>query len=545
MTGADLLARTLQVWGVPYIATLCGHGLDPFDAACRRTNLRLVDVRNEQSAGYMADACGRLTGQVGVCASSSGVAHVNALTGAVNAFFDGAPMLLITGSGPTRTIGSRHFQDLDHSAIARPICKYVAVIDRAERIPEQLHNAWTAAISGRPGPVQLTIPLDVLNADIDDSTAFVALNRPERPVASGALAAINEAVGALMTSSRPVLVAGSGVHYSQGEFALLRFAQAQSIPILTPIWDRGAVSRPTSVFVGVVGAATGGPEILQDADCVVVVGAAADYRLGYLREPVIKADARIIRIDADLSQLQQGTDAQIRLAGDPALILDQLSGALETAGRGPSTLWLLESRKRCEAFRTQRVAVKSVTAAELHALDIIDAVKAILTDETILIIDGGNIGQWVHQTMADRYPGHWLTCGASGVVGYGLPAAMTARLLYPNRPVILITGDGAFTFTIAELESAARQKLGFAVILADDEAWGITLTGHTRQFGHGITSELGPIAFDQVARGFGAGGVRIQNAEDLPLLIQRASVGDRPMVIHVPIVRSNPSDGIA
>ena len=542
MTGADLIANILQQWGVPFIATLCGHGLDPIDAACRRVGLRLVDVRNEQAAGYMADACGRLTGEVGVCASSSGVAHVNALTGAVNAFFDGAPLLLITGSGPTHTIGRGHFQDLDHAAIARPICKYVAVVDRAERIPEQLHNAWTAAISGRPGPVQLTVPLDVLNAEVDAAVFSGPVNRPKRPMASGDPQAIRAAVDALMAARRPVLIAGSGIHYSHGEAALLRLAKTQAIPILTPIWDRGAISKPTEVFLGVVGAATGGPEILQDADCVVMVGAAADYRLGYLQPPVITAGACIIRIDADLLQLQQGLAEQLRLAGDPALILNQLSEALETAGREPSTPWLTEAQKRRDTFRVQGVAMKTTTGSELHALDLINAVKTILTDETILIVDGGNIGQWVHQTMTNRYPGHWLTCGASGVVGYGLPAAMTARLLYPDRPIILITGDGAFTFTIAELESAARQKLGFAVVLADDEAWGITLTGHIRQFGHGITSELGPIAFDQVASGFGAEGIRVRSADELPSLIKRASVGDRPVVIHIPIVRSNPSE---
>lgn len=542
MTGADLIARTLQQWGVPFVATLCGHGLDPIDGACKRLGLRLVDVRNEQAAGYMADAYGRLTGEVGVCASSSGVAHVNALTGAANAFFDGAPMLLITGSGPTNSIGGGHFQDLDHAAIARPICKYVAVVDQAERIPEHLHKAWTAAITGRPGPVQLTIPLDVLNTEIDDALLSGPSHRPVRPVASGDPSAIREAVGMVMNAKRPVLVAGSGLHYAHGESALVRFATTQAIPVVTPIWDRGAISLPTGVFLGVVGAATGGPAILQDADCVIVVGAAADYRLGYLQPPLIKAEASIVRIDADLSQLQQGLAAQLRIAGDPALILDGLSDALEMAEREPSTAWLTETRSRREDFRLRGVAVKTVTGSELHALDIVDAVKTILTDDTILIIDGGNIGQWVHQTMTDRYPGHWLTCGASGVVGYGLPAAMTARLLYPERPIILITGDGAFTFTIAELESAARQKLGFAVVLADDEAWGITLTGHIRQFAQGITSELGPIAFDLVARGFGAEGIRMQSSDELPSVIKRASLGDRPTVIHIPIVRSNPSE---
>jgi acetolactate synthase-1/2/3 large subunit len=165
-----------------------------------------------------------------------------------------------------------------------------------------------------------------------------------------------------------------------------------------------------------------------------------------------------------------------------------------------------------------------------------------MTDDTVVIIDGGNIGQWVHQILCDRYPGHWLTCGASANVGYGLPGAMAARLSYPDRPIILISGDGALTFTIAEFETAARQRLGFVVLLADDEAWGISLTGHEREFGVGITSELGPIRFDQVAEAFGAHGVRIARAYEIAPAIRQGFRSDRPTLIHVPVVRSNPTD---
>ncbi len=161
MNGAELLARELRRRGVRHVATLCGHGMDPLDEALDRTGIRMVDVRNEQTAGYIAEATGRLSRKVGVCAVSSGVAHVNAMTGVVNAHFDGAPMLLITGSGPRETIGLGHFQDLDQVALADPICKYSKLIDRPERIGQYLHEAFSAAISGRPGPVHLTFPLDV------------------------------------------------------------------------------------------------------------------------------------------------------------------------------------------------------------------------------------------------------------------------------------------------------------------------------------------------------------------------------------------------
>ena len=168
------------------------------------------------------------------------------------------------------------------------------------------------------------------------------------------------------------------------------------------------------------------------------------------------------------------------------------------------------------------------------------AIHEASTDDTVLLVDGGNIGQWFHQLLPGRYPGHWVTCGASGVVGWGLPGAMAARALYPDRPVILLSGDGAFTFTVAELECAARQHLPFVVVIADDEQWGISVTGHVRDYGEPLYSMLGPTRLDQVAKGFGCRGVRVDDKEGLVPALRDALSEDRPTVIHVPIVPSIP-----
>ena len=176
MTGAEVFAKELRRRGVRHVATLCGHGMDHLGDALEQTGIRLVDVRNEQAAGYIADATGRLSRRVGVCAVSSGVAHVNAMAGLANAHFDGAPMLLVTGCGPTETIGLGHFQDFDQLAIAQSLCKYVKLIDRPERIQEYMHGAFAAATVGRPGPVHLTFPLDIQEAEL--TIGAVQIHRP-------------------------------------------------------------------------------------------------------------------------------------------------------------------------------------------------------------------------------------------------------------------------------------------------------------------------------------------------------------------------------
>jgi acetolactate synthase-1/2/3 large subunit len=294
--------------------------------------------------------------------------------------------------------------------------------------------------------------------------------------------------------------------------------------------------------MGVAGAATGGPKLLADADLVILAGVHFDYRIGYLQPPAVQPHARIVRIDVDPDELRRGVKTELTIQGDSRSVLMQLREEARRQGMAPHAAWLKEAQSRRGQYQVRCRAVREKAARGMHALDILSALKGVLTDDTVLLVDGGNIGQWAHQILFDRYPGHWLTCGASAVVGYGLPAAMAARLMYPQRPVILLTGDGALTFTIAELESATRQGLPFVVVLADDAAWGITHSEHVRSYGQGLASELGPVSFDKVAEGFGARGVRVSSPEEIQPALARGLSEQRPTLIQVPVVKSSLDD---
>ena len=544
MNGAELLVQELLRRGVKFVSTLCGHGLNPFYVACRSRGLKLVDTRNEQAAAYLAEAYGRLSRGVGVCAVSSGVAHVNALTGVANAHFDGAPMLLLTGSGALETMGLGHFQDLDQVALAAPLSKFAHTVTVPERLPQMIEQAFAAATSGRPGPVHLTLPLDVQTAEVNPETVIEspACTAKVCQSASGDPQLIAETVKWLRQAEKPLLVAGSGVFYADGGEALASFAKACAVPVVVPIWDRGSIDKPMQEFMGVLGAATGGPNLLADADLILLAGVHFDYRIGYLQPPAVQRGSRIVRIDIDSAELCRGVKAPLTIHGDTRSVLRQLLEEAQRHEVPPHASWLKEAQARRWEFQARCRAARERAPQGLHALDILRALQALLTDQTVLLLDGGNIGQWAHQVLFDRYPGHWLTCGASAVVGYGLPAAMAARLRYPERAIILLSGDGALTFTPAEFETAARQGLNFVVIVADDSAWGITLSEHLRAFGHGLASELGPIRFDQVAEGFGACGVRVSTAEEIQPAIAEGLSRKQPTLIHVPIVRSNPAD---
>jgi acetolactate synthase-1/2/3 large subunit len=191
----------------------------------------------------------------------------------------------------------------------------------------------------------------------------------------------------------------------------------------------------------------------------------------------------------------------------------------------------------------EAAARSQIVGNQTHTLHVVQALAETLPPEAVLVIDAGSVGQWAHQLLTDRrYPGHWLTCGRSGVVGYGIGGAMAARLAFPgDRPIVLLSGDGAFTFAVADLECAARQGLHFTAIVADDKCWGITHSGHVKQYGQGIATALGAIRFDLLAQSLGCDGRRIDTAAGLAPALREAMAARRVSVLHVPVTGGNPT----
>ncbi|MHB1294703.1 MAG: thiamine pyrophosphate-binding protein [Anaerolineae bacterium] len=545
MLGADLLVRELQARGVPFVSLLPGNGLDPFLAAADEAGLRLVDTHNEQAASYMADAYARLTGRVGVCAVSSGVAHVNALAGVLNAYYDGAPLLLISGSSPADTLNRGGFQDLDQVALARPLCKYAELVTRPERIPQAVHEAFAAATSGRPGPVHLTITIDALMADAgpDVRSPFGTRGAAQDRAAIAAEDA-RRVARLLAEAKRPVLVAGSGVFFADGGEALRTLADLTRTPVVTPIWDRGVVDQPMDEYLGVIGAASGEPELLPQADLLVLLGARVDYRVRYMDTPPLAEGVRLVRISVEPDELAQGADAQVAVLADPRSALEGIAEAWQAARYTPHEAWLAQAKAAHAAFYGRWAGEPELLHGCMTGAHILHALRDVITDDTIVLVDGGNIGQWAHMTLGkDRYPGHWLTCGASGVIGWGIPGAMAAALTFPGRPILLLSGDGSIGFALPEFESAARQGLRFVAVVADDREWGIVASGQRKaREGRTTSCELGPVDYTQVAAGFGGVGVAAQSPEQIAASIRHGFARNKPTLVQVPIASLGPAD---
>jgi len=293
--------------------------------------------------------------------------------------------------------------------------------------------------------------------------------------------------------------------------------------------------------MGVIGAASGEPRLLEDADLVILAGAEIDYRCGFLSPPKVGPGTLAIEVTPYADQPAGGVQPGLTLVGDVATVLDQLSDASK-AGPSRHAEWIGLCQERLADFRRPWVG-GPIHRKIKTGRDIVDAIRPLLSEDVLFLIDGGNIGQWVHMALADRYPARWLTCGASAVVGWGLPGAMGARLAYPDRPILLLSGDGAFGFTPTELESAARQGLPFVAVVANDSAWGIVVCGQRDQWkGRTLASQTSEIRFDRVANALGAKGVRVRDAHSLAAAIKAGFKRKIPTVIDVPIRICSPAD---
>ncbi len=530
MNGAQWLVRTLVDCGVEQVFVLCGNGLDPLLDAFLDYGLRIVDVRNEQAAAYMADTWARLTGRLGVAAVSSGPGHTNALTGLANSWWDGGPMLLISGSSSHAMRGQGAFQELDQVGMAAPVCKYAAMVHSAQTLVSETQTALTAATTSRPGPAHLTIPEDVLSADVQESQQ-IAL-RP-KAVAAGAAepALVSKAMETVNRAKRPVLIVGSGAFYAGAWPELKLLADVTGIPLFTLLWDRGCIEEAIPEYVGVVSTeVNAGSEMIARADVIVTVGARVDFRLGHGSQSMVSPDARFVRIDADPAEVDRLRPADIPLVGNPRTVLGQMNA--EAGRHQAANAWLDQIRTHRRSALDFWDSLPLEDCAPMPSPRLCREVRPFLQGDVTFLLDGGNIGRWAHLLFFDRHPSYWFTCGISGVVGWGIPGAVAAKLARPAQPLLLLSGDGSAGFTLAEIHTAVRLGISYVAVIAHDSAWGIVADKQPPNRRAG--SQLGEIRFDRVARSLGACGVFVDDARQIAPAIEAGLRSPVATFIHVP-----------
>jgi acetolactate synthase-1/2/3 large subunit len=530
LTGGELVARVVGQAGVGHVFTLCGGHILPIYDGCVKDGIRVIDVRHEQAAAHAADAYARLTRNVGVAIVTAGPGVTDAVTGIANAHAARSPVLLIGGAAPLGLRGLGALQEMEQVALLRPITKGAWSVAETRQIPEVLTTAIRVALSGRPGPVFVEIPVDLLLDTIEDRLAPIPTGYVHRTPPAADPAAVDRVAALLAGAQRPVVMAGAGVYWDDAAAALARFADAAGAPVFMNGAGRGclAADHPLA-FAQARGFALG------QADVVLVLGAPLDFRLGYGRPPTFAEDARVCMVDCDPEELGRNRPLAVGIAGHLGRVLDQLTAALPAGLAARGADWRArvsgkerEARERLDA----QCAADDVPVSHYRwAAEIARHV----TPETLVVGDGGDVVGCAAKIVRLHRPGQWLDPGPFGCLGVGPPFAVAAKLLHPERRVLLIAGDGALGLNGMELETAVRFELPLTCIVGNDGGWGQIRNPQLSFFGadRAVATSLPTTRFDLMVEALGGRGVLVREPKDIGPALERALSSDGVWCINV------------
>jgi thiamine pyrophosphate-dependent acetolactate synthase large subunit-like protein len=514
LTGSEILARSLKNEGTDILFFLMGGPMLLAEASCIKEGIRPLDVRHEQSAALMGQAYSRLLQKPSVCMAASGPGVINLTTGIANAFVDCAPVVAIGGSSPIGQFGRQVFQEIDQVAIMKPMTKWADRVYNLKRIPEQVNNAFQKAMSGKPGPVYLDFPGDILYAKIDEEQVDWSLSgRPllaARPM--GEEAQVEALVRALAKASQPIILSGSGVIWSQAWPELTALVEGAGIPFYTTPQGRGVLpdDHPYS-YPSTRSAA------FREADLIIVVGTRMNYIISHAAPPRFNPSATIARIDIDGDEIATAPrKIDIGIVGDCKMVLGQIIRALNGGDRDRYAPWRDKLAQREAEKRAAPGANKTFDELPIHPLRLCEEIKNFMQRDAILVVDGQEILNYGRQSMPTYAPGHRLNSGPFGTMGVGLPFGLGAKLAKPDKQVIVVHGDGSFGLNALELDTAVRHDIPILVVISLNGGWTADPNGDKPG------RNLGYTRFDRMAETLGCYGEFVEEPGAIRPALERA-----------------------
>ena len=530
MTGGQLVARVLKQAGVGHVFTLCGGHILPIYDGCLDEDIAIIDVRHEQAAAHAADAYARLTRNVGVAMVAPGPGVTDAVTGVANAYAARSPMLLIGGAAPLGLRGLGALQEMEQVALLRPITKASLTVAEIRQIPEVLTTAIRTALSGRPGPVFVEIPVDLLLATIEDRLAPIPTAYVHRPRAAADAEALGTLEGLLAGAEHPVVIAGGGVYWDDAAAALAAFAERAGVPVFMNGAGRG--SLPTAhpqAFAQARGMALGA------ADLVLILGAPLDFRLGYGRPPTFAETARVVMVDCDAGELGRNRPLALGLAGDIGTILRQ---AVELVPKTMATRvapWLAAVRAKETESRARLAAFCASDDTPISHYRLAAEIARVVGPDTTIVGDGGDVVGCASRIVPLQRPGQWLDPGPLGCLGVGPSFALTAKLLRPEQRVVLLAGDGALGLNGMELETAVRFRLPLVCVVGNDGGWGQIRNPQLSFYGEAraVATSLPSTRYDLLAEALGARGALVTKPGEIRPALDKALGSNEVWCINV------------
>lgn len=531
-TGGDLVARMLKKEGVRHVFTLSGLHVAPIYDGCLTEDIRVVDTRHEQAAAHAADAYARLTRGIGVAVVTAGPGVTDAITGIANAKHAESPVLLIGGAAPQALATKGALQEVEQVDLFKPITKFAQRVERADQIPSYLASAFRAMTTGRPGPAFLEVPWDILSESVDlDRVTIPEHYRPRGVARLADPAAVKAAVDRLMAAERPMIMAGNAVHWDASWGEALELARRIGAPLFFNGMARSCfdVADPL-VF------SKARREAMLGCDAILLIGAPLDFRMGYGNESTLARDATVIAIDVDGQELGKNRDVQIPLVGDSKSVLLQCLQHAKGAAHGAWIEQLRGVEEKSLAKQRQREQANDVPISHFRFAR---AVADALDDRTIVVADGGNIVSVTAKVLERKVPGTWLDPGPFGCLGVGAPFALAAKLLYPDRNVVVIQGDGSFGLNGFDYDTCLRFGCPVTAVVGNDAAWGQIWLPQKAIFGEkrAVGTLLAPTRYDRVVEALGGVGFHVERPEEITPAVQRAMAAKTVACVNVTIDR--------
>ncbi len=544
ITGGELLLKCLQSAGITTMFGVLDGSHNPILAKLNEYGIRFVTARHESAAAHMADAWARVRGEPGVVLTGIGPGALNTTAGVGVAHAEGVPLIVLTGQRrrniiyPDRGGG---FQVADLVDLYRPITKWSVGVRHWDRVPEILARAFRIARSGRPGPVYVELPEDLLkeaHGEEDVPTQGPAAYRAPSPGA-GDPEAIEQAAEMLANAERPLLHAGSGVVWSGAWAEFQALADYLGAVVTTTLAARGVIPEDHPQYIHLLNQQA----LLRarrEADVILAVGTRFSELDGWGRPPWWgdPREQKTIHIDADPMAIGLNRPVDVGIVADARAALGALLSAVKarTPAKPPHP-HLKQYREHTEAWQKELGAALDTGMGGINPGRMVQVAREVFPREAVLVMDGGNTSLWTVNFFPLYEPRSFLYTSKFGHLGTGLPYAIGAQMAAPDRPVCLITGDGAFGFNVQELETAVRYNVPITVIVAVDHGWGME---RTSQLAAGIqpfveTEFFRETRFDEIARGYGCHGEKVDRLEDLRPALERARASGRPAVVQVSV----------
>lgn len=529
MKAAELLIRCLENEGVDLVFGLPGEETLELTDALLGSRTRFIETRHEQGAAFMADVYGRLSGKAGVCLSTLGPGATNLLTGVADAFLDRAPLVAITGQASLNRRHKESHQYIDVMSMFKPVTKWSASIPKAEVIPEAVRKAFKIAQTEKPGATHLELPEDVAEEQIGDSSLLQPLfvQAPVMPESSPAQ--IAKAVRAISRAQRPVILAGNGVIRSRAHEAVRQFARRVHIPVLHTFMAKGVLpdSDPLSLFTIGLLARDYTSAVMEQADVVIAIGYDFVEYAPCFWNP--RRDKRIVHIDASPAEVDAHYIVEVGLLGDLRHSLDLIGAAVP-----PLDLpWSSISRQTViDGFDTELAGSPSWPLRPQHLMR---QLRAGLKPDDLVVCDVGAHKLWMARMFPCEVPNSCIISNGFAAMGIAVPGAIAAKLLFPERRVVAVTGDGGFLMNSQELETAVRLALPLVVLVWRDNGYGVIRWKQQLRFGRTSAVEFGNPDLLQYAGSFGAIGYRVTEPSELRPVLEEALNSKVPAVIDCPV----------